>query len=120
MVDEGLHVLLHGGAWRRRDLVIFDFDGTRWHLAETLMDDAEGLAKFFHAAEIPVIAVSVDADWDVELDLVVGVVWLALAHIPGHTGATEHDAGEGVVECIGGGNDTNALSPAFPDPVICE
>lgn len=120
MVDESFHVFFHGGAWRWHDLVIFDFDGTRGHLVETLMDDTEGLAEFFHAAEVPVVAVSVDADRDVELDLIVGVVRLALAHIPWHTGATEHDASPGVVEGIGGGDDTNTLSSTFPDPVVCQ
>lgn len=84
------------------------------------MDDAEGLAELFHAAEVTVIAVSVHADWDVEFDLVVRVVRLALAYIPRHTAASEHDAGEGVVESVGRGHDTDALGSAFPDSVVGE
>ena len=120
VMDEGLHVLLHGGAGRGRDLVVLDADGARRHLVEALVDDAERLAELLHAAEVAVVAVAVDADGHVELHLVVRVVGLALAHVPGHAAAAEHDAREGVVEGVGGGDDANALGPAFPDPVVGE
>ena len=118
MVDEGFHVLFHGGAGGRRDFVVLDADGARGHLVQALVDDAQALAEFFHAAEVAVVAVAVDADGDVELDLVVRVVGLAFAHVPGDAAAAEHDAGEGVVERVGGGDDADALGPAFPDPVV--
>ena len=84
------------------------------------MDDAKGLAEFFHAAEVAVVAVSVHPDWDVELYLIVRVIWLALSYIPGYAAAPKHNAGEGEVESVGGGNDTNALGSAFPASVIGE
>ncbi len=84
------------------------------------MDDTEALAEFFHAAEVAVVAVAVDTDGDVELDLVVGVVGLGFAHVPGDAGAAQHDAAEAVVEGIGGGDDADADGPAFPDAVVCE
>lgn len=120
VVDERFHVLLHRGAGRGRDFVVLDADGAGGHLVEALVDDAEGLAELLHAAEVAVVAVAVDADGDVELDLVVRVVRLALAHVPGYAAPAEHDAGEGVVEGIGGGDDTDALRSAFPDPVVGE
>lgn len=82
------------------------------------MDDAEGLAEFFHTAEVAIVAVSVYPDWDVKFYLIVCIIWLALAYIPRHTTSSKHDAGERVVESVGGGNDANALSSAFPDSVI--
>ncbi len=82
------------------------------------MDDAQRLAELLHAAEVAVVAVAVDADGDVEVDLVVGVVGLALAHVPGHAGAAQHDAREGVVEGVGGGDDADALRAALPDAVV--
>lgn len=39
VVDEGFHVFFHGGAGRWGNLVVFDSDGTGWHLVETLIDD---------------------------------------------------------------------------------
>lgn len=84
------------------------------------MDDAEGLAELFHAAEVAVVAVAVDAHRDVEFHLVVRVVRLAFAHVPGYARASEHDAGEGEVEGVGGGDDANALGAPFPDAVVCE
>lgn len=118
VVDEGLHVLLHGGARGRGDLVVLDLDGAGGDLVEALVDDAEGLAEFLHTAEVAVVAVTVDADGDVELDLVIGVVGLRLADIPRHTRAAEHDTGERVVESVGSADDTNALGAANPDTVV--
>ena len=120
VVDEGFHVLFHRCAGGRGDLVVFDSDGAGGHLVEALVDDAEGLAELFHAAEVAIVAVSVHPDWDVEFYLVVRIVRLALAYIPGYTAASKHDAGKGVVESIGGGNDTDALGSAFPDSVVGE
>ena len=118
VVDQGLHVLLHGGAGRRRDLVVLDLDRAGGHLVQALVDDAQRLPELLHAAEVAVVAVAVDADGHVELDLAVGVVGLRLAHVPWHAGAAEHDTGEGVVECIRGGYNTNALCTADPDAVV--
>ena len=118
VVDESLHVLLHCGAGRRSDLVVLDLDGASGHLVQALVDDAERLAELLHAAEVTVVAVTVDADGDVELDLVVGVIGLGLADIPRDTGSTEHDTREGVVEGISSADDTNTLGTADPDTVV--
>lgn len=118
VVDEGLHVLLHGGSGRRRDLVVLDADGAGGHLVQALVDDAEGLSELLHSAEISVVAVSVGSDGDVELDLVVGVVGLALSDIPRHAGTSEHDTGEGEVQRLSGGNDTDTPQSLNPDSVV--
>jgi hypothetical protein len=118
VVDESLHVLLHCGARRRGDLVVLDLDGTSRHLVQALVDNAEGLAELLHAAEVTVVAVTVDTNRDVELDLVVGIIRLGLADVPGDTGTTEHDTGEGVVEGISGADDTDTLGTANPDTVV--
>ena len=97
MVDEGFHVFFHGGAGRGGDFVVFDADGAGGHFVEALVDDAEGLAEFFHAAEVAVVAVAIHTYGDIEFDLVVGVVGLAFSNVPGDAAAAEHDAGEGVV-----------------------
>lgn len=118
VVNERLHVLLHGSPWWWGDLVVLDADRAGGDLVETLVDDAQGLAELLHTAEVAVVAVAVDADGDVELDLVVGVVGLRLTNVPGDAGTAEHDAGEGVVESVGGGNDTDALGTTLPDAVV--
>lgn len=84
------------------------------------MDDAERLPEFFHAAEVAIVAVAVDADGDVELDLVVCVIWLGFADVPGHSAASEHDAGEGHVEGFGCGNDAYAFRSSNPDAIVGE
>ena len=118
VVDEGLHVLLHGGARGRGDLVVLDADGAGGHLVEALVDDAERLAELLHAAQVAVVAVAVDADGNVELDLVVGVVRLALADVPRHTGTAEHDACEGQVQSVGGRDHADAAQTVDPDTVV--
>ena len=120
MMDERLHVFLHRCTGRRGDFVVFDADGARGYLVQALVDDAEGLAELFHAAEVAVVAVAVDAHRDVKLHLIVCVVRLAFADVPGDTASAEHDAGEGVVKGVGGGDDADALGPAFPDSVVGE
>lgn len=120
VVDQSFHVFFHRctGGWG--DLVVFDSDGAGGHFVEALVDDAEGLAELFHAAEVAVVAVSVYADRDVKFYLVVGIIRLALAYIPRYAASSKHDAGEGVVESVGGGDDANALGSAFPDSVVRE
>ena len=118
VVDQSLHVLLHGGTRRRADLVVLDLDGTSGHLVQALVDDAQGLAELLHTAEVTVVAVAVDTDRDVELDLVVGVVRLGLTDIPWHTRSTEHDTSEAHVQRISGVDDTHTLSSGLPDTVV--
>lgn len=118
VVNEGLHVLLHGGARRGSDLVVLDADGAGGHLVEALVDDAQRLAELFHAAEIAVVAVAVGADGDVEFDLVIGIVGLALADIPRDTGTAQHDTSEGQVQSLGGRHNTDATQTLDPDSVV--
>ncbi len=84
------------------------------------MYDSERLTEFLHAAEVPVITIAIHTYWNIELNLIIGVIWCAFSHIPGDAAAAEHDAGEGVVESVGGGNNANAFGPANPDAVIGE
>jgi hypothetical protein len=118
VVDESLHVLLHGRSWWWRNLVIFHTDWTSWHLVQALVDDAKRLAELLHSAKVTIVAVTVLANWDVEFHLVVCVVRLALANIPWDTGASEHDTSEGVVQGIGSRNNSNTSGSANPDTVV--
>lgn len=120
VVDESLHVLLHGGTGGRRDLVVLDTDRAGRHLVQTLVDDAERLAEFLHTAEVSVVAVAVHTDGDVELDLVIRIVRLRLADIPRDTGSTEHHTREAQVQSLGHWHDTDALSSGLPDSVVRE
>lgn len=118
VVDEGLHVLLHGGTGRRGDLVVLDLDGAGRHLIEALVDDAQGLAELLHTAEVSVIAVAIHTDWHIELDLVICVIGGRLADVPWDSGSSEHDTREGEVEGIGGGDDTDTAETVNPDTVV--
>lgn len=118
VVDESLHVLLHGGTGRRGDLVVLDADGTAGHLVQALVDNAERLAELLHSAQVAVVAVAVLTNGNVEFDLVVGIVGLALSDIPRNARASQHHTGERQVESLGSGNDTNASQSLDPDTVV--
>lgn len=118
VVDQGLHVLLHGGTRGRGDLVVFDSYRSSGHVVQTLVDDTEGLAEFLHAAQVSVVAVTVDADWDIKFDLVICVVRLALSDIPRHTGTSKHDTGERKVESICSRHNTDTLQSVDPNTVV--
>lgn len=118
VVDEGLHVLLHGGTGRRGDLVVLNLDGAGRHLVEALVDDAEGLAELLHSAEVSVVAVAIDTDWHIELDLVIGVIGGRLADVPWDSGSSEHDTREGEVEGVSGGDDTDTTETVDPDTIV--
>jgi hypothetical protein len=118
VVDEGLHVLLHSCSGRRGDLVVLHADGAGGHLVQALVDDAQRLTELFHTDEISVVAVTVGTNGHIKFDLVVGIIRLALSDIPRYTGATQHGAGEGEVQSLGGRNDTNTPQSLNPDTVV--
>ena len=83
------------------------------------MNDAEGLAELLHTAEITVVAVTVDTDGNIELDLAVGIIGLRLADILWDTRATEHDTSEGVMLSASAALTTpTPWVLAYPDTVI--
>ena len=118
VMDQSLHVLLHGSTGRGHDLIVLDTNGTSGHLVQALLDNSERLAELLHAAQVTVVAVTVDTNGDIKLDLVVGIIGLGLPDIPGNTGATEHDTGETHVESISSVDDTDTLGSGLPDTVI--
>ena len=61
-------------------------------LLARLFHDADRLPHLLHADQIAVVAVAVLADRNVELELLVALVGLRLAQVPGGAGAAHHDA----------------------------
>ena len=120
VVDKGFHVFFHGSPGWGGDLIVLNAHGARRHFVQALVNDAQALTELLHAAQVAVVAIAVNANGDVKLDLVVSVVGLRFPHVPGHAGATQHDAAKGVVECIGSGDDPDALRAAFPYTVVRE
>ncbi len=100
VVDQRFHRLLHRGPAGRRDLAVGGQHRARRlaQLVDALLHDAERLAHLFHADEVAVVAVAVLADRNVEVVVLVAVVGLALAQVPGHARAAHHHAREAVGE----------------------
>ena len=63
-------------------------------LLDALPHDAHGLAHLFHADDLTVVVVAVLAHRDVEIHLLVALVGLRLAQVPGGARAAHHDARE--------------------------
>ena len=118
VVNESLHVLLHGRAGRGGDLVVLNTDRASRHIVEALVNNAKRLAELLHTAKVAIVAVTVLSNRDVEFNLVVGVIGLALADIPWDTGATEHNSTEGQVQGFLGRQNTNTTQTLNPDTVI--
>jgi hypothetical protein len=102
MMDKSLHVLFHCCSWGRGYLVVLNSNGSRRHLIQTLVDYSERLSKLFHSAQIPIIAITIYANGNIELYLTISIIWLTLSDIPRDTGTPKHNASEGVVESICG------------------
>jgi hypothetical protein len=118
VVDKGFHVFLHGSTGRRGDLVVLDADRAGRHLVEALVDDAQRLTELLHAAQVTVVAVAIDTNRDIELDLAVSVIGGALANIPRNAGTTEHHTGKGQVEGVSGRDHADSLETVDPDTVV--
>jgi hypothetical protein len=69
VVNQTLHALLHHCSRWRSELVVIDLDNACRHLVQALRDDAERFSHLLDTAEVPVVAVAIPANWDIELDL---------------------------------------------------
>ena len=94
MVDQLFHVGLHAFTARRSHFVVVGDHRARVDAQpiDTLFDDAVGLAHFFDAHQIAVVAVAGFADRDIEVHAVVNVIGLVFTQIPRDTRTTQHRA----------------------------
>ena len=120
MVNQVFHACFHFGTFGRGEFVVCGDDraGIDAQPVNALFDDAYGLAHFFHAAEVAVVAVAVDADGDVEIHLVVHFIRLFLTYVPFHARTAQHDAGKAFLHGALGGDDADADGTLFPDAVV--
>ena len=102
MVDQRFHRALHLGPFGRRDLVVVGRHGTvqRLQAVERLVDDMQALAHLLYAHEIAVVAVAVPADGNVEAVILIAVVGLRLAQVPGKAGGAQHRPREAPVQRV--------------------
>lgn len=49
--------------------MVINLDDACWHLVQALRDDTERFSHFLDTAQVPVVAVTVPANWDVEFNL---------------------------------------------------
>ena len=120
VVDQGFHVVFHLDARGWHDLVVIDHHraGIFPQPVDALANDAVGLAQFFHAHEIAVVAVAVDAHGDIEIHAVVHFVRLFLAQVPFHTGAPQHRTREAELHGALRRHDADVDRPLLPDAVV--
>src|SRR6516225_5440786 len=98
VVDQRFHRALHLAASWREDLVVLDRHRPlalrRPQLLDALPHDAHGLTHLFHADAVPVVAVAVLADRNIEVHFGIAFVGLRLAQVPRRAGAAHHHAGK--------------------------
>ena len=118
VMDERFHRPLELGPLGRGDLLILELDRSLGHPIEALGHDLERLAHLGHAHHVAIEAVAVAADRDVEVELLVDLVGLALAQIPREPGGAQHGPGEAQVLRLVGGDHADVDQPLAEDPVV--
>ena len=120
VMNQLFHVGLHRFAVGRCHLVVVGDDraGIDLQPGDTLLDDAVRLPHFFHAHQVAVVAVAVDANGNIELHPVVNLVGLLPAQIPRHTRPAQHGTREAqrhrALRC----DHADAHGALLPDPVV--
>src|SRR3954449_132045 len=128
VVDERLHRALHLAPLRRHDLVVLvrhrPLPFRQPQLFEALLHDTDRLAHLLHTDDLAVVVVAMPADRDVEIHLLVALVGLRLAQIPGGARAAHHHAREApgprVLERDRGDVDVALLEDAVADDELVE
>ena len=95
MVDQLFHILFHGFAFGGANFRSCNYrPGILAQPLYTLFDDVVALPHLFHAHQIPVVAVTLDTNGDVEVQPVIDRLRLLPAQIPHHSRAAQHRAGK--------------------------
>jgi hypothetical protein len=105
---------------RRCDLVVVRDDGAGIGAqpGDALLDDAVGLRHFFHAHQVAVVGVAIDADRDVEVEPVIDLVGLLLAQVPFDARTAQHGAGKAELQGALGADDADADGALLPDAIV--
>src|SRR6185437_3482470 len=109
-------------AARRADLAVIDHHraGIPAQPVDALADDAIRLPHLLHAHEVTVVAVTVDADGDVEVHTVVNLLRLLLAQIPHDAGPAQHRPREPQLHRTLRRDDADVDRALLPDAVVGE
>src|SRR5690606_31845519 len=124
VVDDGFHGALHLAALGRYNLAVGSGDRPlpfRFiQLADALQHDGRRLSHLLHPHQVAIVAVAVLADWNVKIHLVVALVWLRLAQVPGTAGAADHYPRESPSPAVIEGDDADIGVPLLEDAVAGE
>ena len=118
VVDQRFHRLVDAGSGRRGDLAVLDAVVAVGHLLHALPHDLQRLGDLVEANAVAVERVAVLGVDDVEVDLVVGQVWLRLAQVPRHPGRAEDRPAGAEGEGLFGRDDADPHRPLHPDRVL--
>ena len=106
VVDHGLHVA-HGVRFGRKDdpgIVHIHLVVGLFQPIQRLMEDLQALTHLLHPAEIPVVAVAVLADGDVEVVALVIEIGLGFPEVVLNPGASQVRAAQAKIDTVRGGD----------------
>src|SRR5262249_44013678 len=89
-------------------------------LGDALVHDADRLPHLFHADAVAIVVVTVLADRNIEVELLVALIGLRLAQVPGRAGAAHHHARESPGPRIGERYDADVDVALLEDPIVGE
>src|SRR5215469_9754006 len=117
-MDQRFHGALHFASRRGRNLTIIDLHRSLRHLGDRLLDDAYRLTHFLDPDEISVVGIAITSNGDIELDLVVGIVRLRSAEVPGDVRAPQHGPGKSPIRRLLCCYNADVDGPLFEDTVL--
>src|SRR5690606_16324871 len=92
--------------------------GAWGHVVHALANDTQALADLLHAHRTAVIAVTIDRNGHLEIEVLVATVGSLLAVVPLHAGGAQAGTCDAPVERLAGGVDTYSLGAALDDVVV--
>src|SRR5215469_6171399 len=117
-MDQRFHGALHFASRRGRHLAIIDLHRSLGHLGDCLLDDTYRLTHFLDPDEISVVGIAITSNRNIELDLVVSIVRLRSAEVPGDVGASQHGPGKSPISRLLCSYNSNVDGPLFEDTVF--
>ena len=121
VMNQSFHRLFHLAAfWRGHFSTRHDIARFLAQFANRLFDNRNGLAHFFHAAQIAVITVAIFTNRNVKLKLVIAFIGLRATQIPSQARAAHHYTAKAIFLNVVFCHDANICVALLENPIFCQ